>query len=187
MYHHGPLDTSAGTDRRTSSAPRRGTEGTGAPALPMSGQIYKVTGISPKVSLEVKDLLEAEGLGGRYIPGADLFAAFDSEGAVEGIAGSKGFETECLLQFVAVRGVSRRHGIGSGLVGHVLGYYAGRCRRIWTLAPAGAAGFFERFGFHASSSDRLPPAVRDSRSLRSVEIARTTVLEMDLPRQWPVL
>jgi N-acetylglutamate synthase-like GNAT family acetyltransferase len=69
----------------------------------------------------------------------------------------------------------------------VLGFYAGRCRRIWTLAPAGAAGFFEQFGFHPAASDRLPAAVRESRSLRSIEIARTTVLEMDLPRQWPIL
>lgn len=153
----------------------------------MSAQIYKVTGISPKVAMEVRDLLEAEGLYGRYVPGADLFAAFGSDGALEGVAGSAALEMESLLQFVAVRAGSRRAGIGSGLVGHALGYYAGRCRRIWALAPAGAAGFFERFGFRAASSDRLPARVRESRGLRSVEIARSTVLEMDLPRQWPIL
>lgn len=153
----------------------------------MSGQIYKVTGISPKVAMEVRDLLETEKLDGRYVAGADIFAAFDSDGALEGVAGSAEFETECLLQFVAVRGASRRRGTGSGLVGHILGYYAGRCRRIWALAPARCAGFFERFGFQPAASDRLPRAVRDSRSLRSVEIARMKVLEMDLPRQWPIL
>jgi N-acetylglutamate synthase-like GNAT family acetyltransferase len=153
----------------------------------MSAQVYKVTGISPAVEMQIRDLLEAEGLSERYVSGADLFAAFGSDGVLDGVAGSAGFETECLLQFVAVRGGARRSGLGSGLVGHVLGYYAGRCRRIWTLAPARAAAFFERFGFRPSATDRIPHAVRESRSLRSVEIARSTVLEMDLPRQWPVL
>jgi len=153
----------------------------------MSGQIYKITGISPKLSMDVKSLLEDEGLAGRYLPGADLFAAFDSEGGLEGAAGSNRFETECLLRFVAVRAASRRRGIGSGLVGHALGYYAGRCRRMWAVAPLRSAGFFERFGFRAVTTDRLPPAVRNSRDLRDVEIARAKVLLMDLPRKWPLL
>jgi N-acetylglutamate synthase-like GNAT family acetyltransferase len=157
------------------------------PGFPMSAQVYKVTGISPAVEKQIRDLLEAEGLAGRFVREADLFAAFGSDGELDGIAGSAGFETECLLQFVAVRDGARRRGLGSGLVGHVLGYYAGRCRRIWALAPAPAARFFERFGFRASATDRLPPAVRESRSLRAVEIARSAVLEMDLPRQWPIL
>jgi N-acetylglutamate synthase-like GNAT family acetyltransferase len=137
--------------------------------------------------MQIRDLLEAERLAARYVPGAELFAAFGSDGLLDGVAGSVGFETECLLQFVAVREGARRRGLGSGLVGHVLGYYAGTCRRIWALAPAAAAPFFERFGFRPSASDRLPRSVRESRSLRSVEIAGATVLEMDLPRQWPIL
>lgn len=153
----------------------------------MSAQVYKVTGISPKVSMEVRDLLSAEGLAGRLVPGTELFAAFASDDTVEGIAGTARFETESLLGFVAVRDGSRGRGIGSGLVGHVLGYHAGTCRRVWTLAPLSAAGFFERFGFKAAPSDRLPTALRESRHLRSVEIARSTVLELDLPRRWPVL
>ena len=150
----------------------------------MSGQVFRITELNPKLEMEMAGLLESTGLRGRYRPGCDLFGIFDSDGSLSGIAGSREFETECLLQFVAVREDERGEGIGTTLVGRILAAASGGCDRVWVFAAPGSEGYFGRFGFEPVASDRLPERVRDSQDISGVEIASTRVMSLELPETW---
>ncbi len=146
----------------------------------MSGQVFRITELNPKLEMEIAGLLESTGLLERYRAGGNLFGVFDSGGSLSGIAGSKEFETECLLQFVAVREDERGEGIGTTLVGRVLAAsVSGGCERVWVLAVPGCEGYFGRFGFEPVASDRLPETIRNLQDMSGVEIASTRVMSLE--------
>lgn len=150
----------------------------------MSGQVFRITELNPKLEMEITGLLESEGLGGRYCPGCDLYGIFDSDSSLAGITGSREFKTECLLHFIAVKELERGEGIGTALVSRVLAYASGRCKRVWLLAPPGSAGYFERFGFETAASDRIPERIRGSKDITGIEIAAMKVMKLTLPDSW---
>jgi N-acetylglutamate synthase-like GNAT family acetyltransferase len=150
----------------------------------MSGQVFRITELNPTLEMEISGLLGSERLSRRYFPGCDLFGIFDSGGALAGIAGSREFKTECLLHFVAVREDERGEGKGTALVSRVLATASGRCTSIWLRAVPGTERYFERFGFEAATTDRLPGRIRDSQDLSGVEIASTRVMRLRLPESW---
>jgi N-acetylglutamate synthase-like GNAT family acetyltransferase len=150
----------------------------------MSGQVFRITELNPKLEMEIMRLLDAEGLVGRYSPGCDLYGIFDSDSSLAGITGSRQFKTECLLHFVAVKGPERGEGIGTALVSRVLAYASGRCSSVWLLAPPGCEGYFEKFGFETAASDRIPERIRGSKDIAGIEIAAMKVMTLTLPDSW---
>ncbi len=134
--------------------------------------------------MEIGELLESERLASRYSLDCDLFGIFDSDGSLAGITGSREFETEYLLHFVAVREDERGEGIGTALVSRVLAYASSRCESVWVLAVPGYEEYFERFGFEPATTDKIPGRVRDSRDLAGIEIASTKVMTLRLPERW---
>ena len=150
----------------------------------MSGQVFRITELNPRLEMEIGGLLGSERLSDRYSSDCDLFGIFDSDGSLAGITGSREFETECLLHFVAVREDERGEGIGTALVSRVLAYASGRCDSVWVLAVPGYEGYFERFGFEPATTDKIPDRVRDSRDLAGIEIASTKVMTLKLPESW---
>ncbi len=178
MYHQRAADTSLpGTGVRNFSS--------GDTRENMSGQVFRITELNPKLEMEIAGLLESEHLDKRYSPGCDLFGIFDSDSSLAGIAGSREFKTECLLLFVAVREIERGEGIGTALVSKVLAHTSGRCSGVWLLAAPGSEGYFERFGFEYEATDRMPERVRDSQDVSGIEIASTKVMRLTLPESWP--
>jgi N-acetylglutamate synthase-like GNAT family acetyltransferase len=150
----------------------------------MSGQIFRITELNPSLEMEIGRLLESESLKNRYSADCDLFGIFDSDGSLAGITGSREFEKECLLHFVAVMEDERGEGIGTALVSRVLAYVSDRCDSVWVLAVPGTEVYFERFGFGPATTDRIPDSVRDSRDLAAIEIASTKVMTLRLPESW---
>ncbi|MBN1164248.1 MAG: GNAT family N-acetyltransferase [Candidatus Krumholzibacteriota bacterium] len=153
----------------------------------MDGLVFKVTELNPRLEMDIRDLVEAAGAGDRWIPGGDLFARFDSEGSALGIAGAREFELDCLIELVVVREDWRGKGIGSGLVNKILGYYAGECERVFALADNYTVDFFARFGFESGRRERLPEAIRDFLDIHGVEIASMVIMDIGLPRKWPII
>jgi N-acetylglutamate synthase-like GNAT family acetyltransferase len=151
----------------------------------MSGQVFRITELNPKLEMEIIGLLESEGLANRYCPGCDLYGIFDSDSSLAGIAGARMFKTECLLHFIAVRGPERGEGIGTALVSKVLANASITCSSVWLFSTPGAARYFERFGFESERSDKVPQRVRDSREVSGMEIASTKVMRLHLPDSWP--
>jgi N-acetylglutamate synthase-like GNAT family acetyltransferase len=151
----------------------------------MSGQIFRITELNPKLEMEIAELLRSEGLDNRYSPGCDLYGIFDSDSTLAGITGMREFKTECLLHFVAVKEPERGEGKGTALVSKVLAYASGRCRSVWLFATHGSAGYFERFGFEPAASDRIPVKIRGSQDITGIEIASTKVMKLVLPETWP--
>ncbi|HUV37801.1 MAG TPA: GNAT family N-acetyltransferase [Patescibacteria group bacterium] len=127
----------------------------------MDGSILKITGLTPQLEMEIADLLEEAALVSRCAGGGDLFATFDEDGKVVGLACAERRAENCLIHFVVVRPVSRMNGAGSALVNHVLGYFAGRCDRAY-VASGGAEGFFERFGFVPVRPGETPAVVTEA-------------------------
>ena len=150
----------------------------------MSGQVFRITELNPKLEMEIAELLRSERLENRHFPGCDLFGIFDSDGSLAGITGSREFKTECLLHFVAVKKDKRGEGIGTALVSRVLSYASDRCDSAWVLAVPGSEVYFERFGFEPATTDRIPDRVRDSSDLAGIEIASTKVMTLRLPESW---
>lgn len=150
----------------------------------MSGQVFRITELNPKLEMEIMGLLESEGLEGRYCPGCDLYGIFDSDSSLAGITGSREFKTECLLHFIAVKELERGEGIGTALVSRVLAYASARCSSVWLLAPPGSTGYFERFGFETAASDRIPERIRESKDISGIEIAAMKVMKLTLPDNW---
>ena len=150
----------------------------------MSGQVFRITELNPRLEMEIGGLLESEGLKNRYSSDCHLFGIFDSDGSLAGITGAREFEKECLLHFVVVRDEERGEGIGTGLVSRVLAYVSDRCDSVWVLAVPGSEKYFERFGFGLATTDKIPESVRDSRDLAGIEIASTKVMTLRLPESW---
>ena len=150
----------------------------------MSGQVFRITELNPSLKMELGRLLESQRLGGRFSSGLDLYGIFDSDGSLAGIAGSKEYEPECLLHFVAVKESDRGEGVGTALVSRILSGASARCERVWVLALPGSEGYFERFGFEPAATDTIPGRVRESKELASVEIASTKVMKLRLPETW---
>jgi N-acetylglutamate synthase-like GNAT family acetyltransferase len=150
----------------------------------MSGQVFRITELNPKLEMEITRLLGSEGLSGRYTARCILFGIFDSDGSLAGITGSREFEAECLLHFVAVREDERGEGIGTALVSRVLAHVSDRSDRVWVFAVPGSEGYFERFGFEHATTDRIPGCVRNSRDMAGTEIASTNVMVLRLPESW---
>jgi N-acetylglutamate synthase-like GNAT family acetyltransferase len=153
----------------------------------MEGEIYKVTEENPLISMTISRLLSEAGLSERSAAGADIFACFSSDGTVLGIASGRQFGTDSLLVYITVAKELRGRGTGSRLVNRILSYYSGACARSFVLSPEGAEGFFEKFGFRRETSDKLPQAIRESRAAAAIELAANTVMELDLPKKWPIL
>jgi N-acetylglutamate synthase-like GNAT family acetyltransferase len=151
----------------------------------MGGQVFRITELNPTVEMEISRLLEAVRLENRFSSRCDLFGVFDSEGSLAGITGSREFEEECLLHFLAVRENERGSGLGTALVSRVLSYVSGRCERIWVLARPGTETYFERFGFESATSALLPERIRESRDLAEIEIASAKIMTLVLPEGWP--
>ena len=135
----------------------------------MSGQVFRITELNPRLEMEIGGLLESEGLKNRYSSDCHLFGIFDSDGSLAGITGAREFEKECLLHFVVSR---------------VLAYVSDRCDSVWVLAVPGSEKYFERFGFGLATTDKIPESVRDSRDLAGIEIASTKVMTLRLPESW---
>jgi len=154
---------------------------------PMDREIYKVTDINPRLSMEMENLLRLAGLSERNAPNGDLFASFESDGTLTGAVSGRQFEKDSLLRFVAVREEQRRESIGSALVGRLLSYYSGACERTFVLSPPPVVSFFARFGFEGIRSDGLPGRIRDSADLARVRIASCEIMSLELPKKWPIV
>ena len=153
----------------------------------MSGQVFRITELNPRLEMEIGGLLGSERLSDRYSSDCDLFGIFDSDGSLAGITGSREFETECLLHFVAVREDERGEGIGTALVSRVLAHASGRNDNVWALVVPGCEGYFERFGFEHATTGMIPDRIRDSRDLAGMEIASTKVMMLRLPESWQLI
>ena len=145
--------------------------------------IVKVTELNPQLEMEVFDILEEAELASRWLSGSELFVKFDSQGGVQGVACANEFGKDCLIHLVAVRENSRGKGTGSALVNHVLGYFSGRCERIYILAEE-AQGFFRHFGFKAVSTDMLPESITGSKEIKGFITTGTVVMLLELPHRW---
>lgn len=157
----------------------------------MDGSILKITGLTPQLEMEIADLLEEAALPSRCAERGDLFATFDADGTVVGLACAERCEENCLIDFVVVRPRSRMKGTGSALVNHVLGYFAGRCDRAY-VAAGDAGGFFERFGFTLVRAGDVP-AIAIAAGLAADAAAKaadgggvTGIMMLELPSRWTI-
>jgi N-acetylglutamate synthase-like GNAT family acetyltransferase len=106
---------------------------------------------------------------------------------LEGIAGSSRFETDCLLKFVAVREEARNEGKGKALVGRVLGFHSGKCRRAYLLTAGEKRSYFLQFGFVTVTQDDLPDSIRNSHDLSGMKLNDFDVMRLEMPRSWPII
>ncbi len=157
----------------------------------MDESILKITALTPRLKQEITDLLEEAGVRSGCLEKGEIFATFDSEERLTGIACAERYGENCLIHFVAVRSDVRFRGIGSALINHMLGYFAGRCDRAY-VAAGNAGGFFERFGFTAVSHRELPESVSRGQPVawgesngRDVEGAMQVML-LELPSRWTI-
>ncbi|UCF04352.1 MAG: GNAT family N-acetyltransferase [bacterium] len=150
--------------------------------LGINSQVLKITVLNPQLEMDVHQILRELGLTSRWIARSELFACLDTHGRVEGIACTKVFGEDCLLLLVAVRQGVQRKGRGSALVNHVLGYYAGNCKRVYALA-AGAESFFLRFGFQAVPAGGLPETITGSPELGEHLTPEMAAMVRSLPRK----
>lgn len=148
----------------------------------MYDEVLKITAKNPQLEMEVLEILGETKLAPRLVAGCDLFACFDSQGHVEGIACTKVFGEDCLLLLVAVREAVRRKGVGSALVNHVLGYFSGHCERMYALA-VGVEGFFDRFGFSRVGRRDLPDAFLEAEEIRALIDQAMVTMVLPLPRK----
>jgi N-acetylglutamate synthase-like GNAT family acetyltransferase len=151
----------------------------------MDGQVFKITELNPQMEMEMLDLLREAGLASRWSRGLELFAVFDSQSNLKGVACAREFDDFCLLSLVAVRKEAEGKGTGSALVNHVLGYFSSRCERAFTIVGEGEAkGFFQRFGFVPLSSDELPGAVADFVEAHELAAPESVAMVLNLPHRW---
>lgn len=157
----------------------------------MIGSILKITALTPRLEMEITDLLEEAGVRSHCMEKGEVFATFDSEERLTGIACAERYGENCLIHFVAVRSDKRSRGIGTALINHMLGYFAGRCDRAY-VAAGNAGGFFERFGFTAVPRRELPESVHRAQPAavgeskgRDVERAMQVML-LELPSRWTI-
>lgn len=153
----------------------------------MDGKICRIMETNPKISMEIRTLLEDSGLSARQRGEGELFASISSDGTLLGVIGGRQFESDCLIKYIAVREDHCRKGIGSGLTGKFLSYFSGRCERAFLLSTREAVPFFVQFGFESVPSDRLPGLIRESSELHEVTVSATTILMLELPKKWPII
>jgi N-acetylglutamate synthase-like GNAT family acetyltransferase len=152
----------------------------------MSGEVFRITELNPRLEMEIGRLLGTGSLGDRFTTACDMFGIFGSDESLAGIAGCLEIEKECLLHFVIVREGSRGEGVGTALVSRVLAHSSGRCEGAWVLATPGSEVYFERFGFERISTDRIPSGIGTALDRLGVEIASTRVMTLRLPESWQV-
>jgi N-acetylglutamate synthase-like GNAT family acetyltransferase len=150
----------------------------------MSGEVFRITELNPRLEMEVGRLLGAGELGRRFTAECDLFGIFDPDGSLAGIAGCMEIEKECLLQFVMVREAERGEGIGTALVSRILARSSDGCDGAWVFATPGSEGYFARFGFEEAATDRIPARMRAALDRMGIEIASTRVMTVRLPENW---
>ena len=109
-------------------------------------QVVRITEPNPRLALEVQELFAAEGIPAPPFEEAACFAVFDSHGSVEGAAFVSVADDVVLLRAVVVRTASRKKGLGSALVSHILSQCSRTHEELYLVA-AREQGFFERFGF----------------------------------------
>jgi N-acetylglutamate synthase-like GNAT family acetyltransferase len=151
----------------------------------MGGTVLKITALTPQLDLEIEELLAGEAIEARWGDEAELFATFDGEGRLAGLACATRRGGDCLLRFVVVRSDARGGGVGSALVNHVLGYFSGRGERLYTIA-GDAVPFFERFGFGPVSRGELPAVLAGDAAAGGGGAARGDVMVIDLPASWTI-
>ena len=149
----------------------------------MEEQVFTITELNPSIEMEMLDLLRGTGLPMRWVQGGELFARFDSEGRITGVACASEIGENCLLHFIIVKNGLRGKGIGSALVNHALQYFAGRCKRMYAYIP-GEAAFFDRFGFRKVSPDEIPDAVAEYAGVRGYYSAGDTLRCLNLSSEW---
>jgi N-acetylglutamate synthase-like GNAT family acetyltransferase len=154
----------------------------------VNGTVLKITALTPQLEMEIQDLLDETAIRTRPSDDRDLFAIFDADGKVLGIACAEQRRENCLIHFVVVRLESRGEGAGSALVNHALAYFAGRCDRAY-VAAGDAGEYFERFGFRYVPEGELPESVV-SAGLTPVRPGEGTIAEgvmmLDLPSRWTI-
>lgn len=163
----------------------------------MDGSILKITGMTPQLEMEIAALLDEAALVYRRTEHDDLFVTFDVDGKAVGIACAGRYAEHCLIHFVVVRPALRMKGTGRALVNHVLGYFAGRCDRVYV--SAGCAGrFFEQFGFTAVSAGELPADILAAEPVAAPgpgaggtgaiagDAATKDYMVLELPSRWTV-
>lgn len=157
----------------------------------MNVSILKITALTPQLEVEVINLLKDAGVRSRCVENGEIFATFDSEDRLTGLACAERYGESCLIHFVAVRRDVRSRGTGSALVNHLLGYFAGKCDRAYVSA-GDAGGFFERFGFTAVADLELPESVS---RVRQAVVCESTVedsgraaqfMMLELPSRWTI-
>lgn len=147
----------------------------------MDGQVLKVTELNPRLGMEVTGLLREEGA--EWLEESELFVRFGPDGRVLGVACISEFDEDCLISLVVVKGDSKGKGTGSSLINHILGYFSGRCDRVYVLAGE-ARGFFQRFGFRGVSPDDVPEPIIGFCKSRSLLNRGGDIMMLNLPRSW---
>jgi GNAT superfamily N-acetyltransferase len=144
-------------------------------------QVVRITEPNPRLEMEVRALCEAEGLPAPPFKEAVCFVLFDSRGSVEGAAFVSAGDDTCFLHALVVRGDSRKKGLGSALVSHILSQYSITHERMF-LAPKDARDFFERFGFREVPREQVPEAGEATAWIGEQKAGETPLLVIDLLR-----
>jgi len=88
------------------------------------------------------------------------FVVAEAEGALVGVAGLELCRDEALLRSVAVAPEWRSRGVGRALVTRVIADAEARGIRALYLLTTTAEHYFPSFGFHRTTRDAVPAAVR---------------------------
>jgi amino-acid N-acetyltransferase len=148
----------------------------------MNMQVVKIAETSPKLEMEIRDILADFRLDASWLEWAELYVVFDSDESVLGVLGANELEDTCFMHAVAIRKDLRGKGIGSLLVGHFLAKSAGRHRAVY-LAARGAEGFFDRFGFAPIAFEALPRSLAGAAWMRDLREARESLMALAMPTE----
>ena len=124
-------------------------------------QVVRITEPNPRLAFEVRELFEAEGTPAPGFEEAACYVIFDSSGTVEGAAFVSSADDVSFLRGIVVREASRKKGLGSGLVSHILSQYSRTHEALYLVAVSGR-DFFERFGFREIPREKLPKAFAEA-------------------------
>jgi N-acetylglutamate synthase-like GNAT family acetyltransferase len=149
-------------------------------------QVVKITEPNPQIEREIRDLFAAEGFSAPAFEEAACFVVFDSRGAVEGAAFVSSADDACFMHAVVVRADSRKKGLGSALVSHILSQYSGAHEGLY-IAVKRARSFFERFGFKEVSRESLPEAIAETVWIGAHANGGAPLLMIDLLRGREIL
>ena len=148
----------------------------------MNMQVVKIAETSPKLEMEIRDILGQAELDPSWLEWAELYVVFDSDETVLGVLGANELEDTGFMHAVAIRRDLRGKGIGSLLVGHFLAKSAGRFRAVY-LAARGAEGFFDRFGFSPVSMEALPSSLAGAAWMRDLREASESLMVLVMPTE----